>query len=66
MPERVLKVRKRKLSDQGKETDLDYTTPVERLGMMWQLALDAWAFKGESIAESRLPRHIVRLLRREG
>jgi hypothetical protein len=66
MPERVLKVRKRTLSDQGKETDLDHTTPVERLGMMWQLALDAWAFKGEPVAESRLPRHIVRLLRREG
>jgi hypothetical protein len=33
--------------------------------MMWQLALDAWAFKEEDFAQSRLPRHPVRLLRRE-
>ena len=46
MPTRVTK-----LSDQGKETDLQDTTPAERLAMMWQLALDAWAFKGEPVAE---------------
>jgi len=46
--------------------DLSRTTPAERLQMMWQLALDAWAFKGEPVAELRLPRHIVRVLRREG
>ena len=45
--------------------DLSRTTPAERLQMMWQLALDAWAFKGEPVAELRLPRHIVRVLRRE-
>lgn len=38
-------------------------TPAERLDMMWQLAIDAWSFKGEPIAESRLPRHIVRVHR---
>jgi hypothetical protein len=32
--------------------------------MMWQLAVDAWAFKGDALAESRLPRHVVRLVRR--
>jgi 5,10-methylene-tetrahydrofolate dehydrogenase/methenyl tetrahydrofolate cyclohydrolase len=31
---------------------------------MWQLALDAWAFKGDSDAQSRLPRHVVRVVRR--
>ena len=46
--------------------DLSRTTPAERLQMMWQLALDAWAFKGEPVAELRLPRHIVRVLRTEG
>jgi hypothetical protein len=66
MAKRAVTLRKQKLSDQGNETDLDATTPAERLGMMWQLALDAWAFKGEPVAEPRLPRHIVRLLRREG
>jgi hypothetical protein len=28
----------------------------QRLAMMWQLAIDAWAFKGDRFAESRLPR----------
>jgi hypothetical protein len=52
--------------DQSDVEDLSKTTPAERLQMMWQLALDAWAFKGEALAELRLPRHIVRVLRREG
>ncbi len=33
------------------------------LGMMWQLTLDAWAFMKETHAESRLQRHVVRLVR---
>jgi hypothetical protein len=41
------------------------STAAERFSMMWQLTLDAWAFKGESLAESRLQRHFVRVLRRE-
>jgi hypothetical protein len=56
-------VRKRALADQGKEDDLRNTTPEERLKMMWQLALDAWAMKGEKV-EPRLPRHVVRVIRR--
>jgi len=63
---RNLPIRKTKLSDQGKEKDLDSTTPEERIGMMWELALDAWSFTEGFDAESRLPRHIVRVLRREG
>jgi len=39
-------------------------TAAERLGMMWQLTLDAWSFAGEHFAESRLPRHIVSIHRR--
>ncbi|MGQ0734792.1 MAG: hypothetical protein ACT4QD_14205 [Acidobacteriota bacterium] len=38
-------------------------SPAERLGMMWQLTLDAWAFTGDRSAESRLPRHVVRVHR---
>ena len=60
----VRKIRVRKLSEQGVEDDLRGSTAEERLGMMWQLALDAWAFRGESVAEHRLPRHVVRTLRR--
>jgi hypothetical protein len=65
-PIRNIAIRKTKLSEQGQETDLQFTTPEERIGMMWQLALDAWAFTEGFDAESRLPRHIVRVLRREG
>ena len=61
--QQVRTIRITRLIDQGKETDLQSTTAEERIAMMWQLALDAWAFKGEPIAESRLPRHIVRVLR---
>lgn len=62
MPARIVRVRQ--LIDQGRETDLEQTTPAQRLSMMWQLALDAWAFKGESLAKSRLPRHVVRIVQR--
>jgi hypothetical protein len=55
----------RKLHEQGEDPGFENTTPSERISMMWQLALDAWAFKEEDIAQSRLSRHTVRLLRRE-
>ena len=51
------------LHGQDSDSDLQNTTPSERMGMMWQLTLDAWAFKGEPVAESRLPRHIVSIQR---
>ncbi len=46
--------------------DVAHLTVEQRLEMMWQLALDAWAFMGETRnAESRLQRHVVRVYRRE-
>ena len=63
MARRDCLVRVTTLHDQGTAIDLKQTTPAQRLSMMWQLALDTWAFKGDSLAESRLPRHIVRVLR---
>jgi hypothetical protein len=57
-------VRKTTLQGQDHDQDLENTTAAERLGMMWPLALDACAFMGEPLAESRLPRHIVRIRRR--
>lgn len=63
MVNRTYRVRIRKLTEQGSETDLQETTATDRLEMMWQLALNAWAFKGEPVAQSRLPRHVVRILR---
>jgi hypothetical protein len=62
MRDRVVRVSP--LHDQEAERDMYAMTPAQRLDMMWQLALDAWAFKGESLAESRLPRHVVRVVRR--
>jgi hypothetical protein len=65
---RPSEIRVSNLSEQNRADaqDLSKTTAAERLQMMWQLTLDAWAFKGEPVAELRLPRHIVRVLRREG
>lgn len=57
-------VRRSTLDAQGNEPDLHTTTAAERLGMMWQLTVDAWLFKGEHVAESRLSRHITHLQRR--
>ena len=65
MSVRMRVIRISRLQDQNRADDLQSTTPAQRLQMMWQLALDAWGFKGESVAELRLPRHIVRVLRRE-
>jgi len=59
------KIRITRLRDQGKEDDLKGTTAEERIGMMWQLAQDAWAFMGEPIAEPKLSRHIVRVVKRK-
>ncbi len=63
----AMSVRVSNLRDQDRSDvqDLSNTTPAERLQMMWQLTVDAWAFKGEPVAELRLPRHIIRVLRRE-
>ena len=59
--ERNIQIRKTSLKEET--DDLKNTTPAERLGMMWQLTLDAWALKGEPLVEPRLQRHIVRILR---
>ena len=59
-------VRIRKVGEETMVRELRALSPAERLGMMWQLAIDAWAFKGDPIAESRLQRHVVRILRGEG
>lgn len=56
-------IRVRPLSAQGSEDDLRDTTAAERIEMMWQLALDAWAMKGEPVTDHRMPRHITRVIR---
>ncbi len=38
-------VRVTRLHESGGGTDLEDTTPAERLSMMWQLALDVWSLR---------------------
>ncbi len=61
--DRNIQIRKTSLKEEI--DDLKNTTAVERWAMMWQLALDAWAFKGEPLAEPKLQRHIIRVYQRE-
>ena len=63
MEDREIRVRISKLADQGTETDLQDMTPAERIAMVWPLTVEAWAFKGEDVRESRLQRHVVRFVR---
>jgi len=66
MPRESSKVRVLKLEEKESDADsLAATTPAQRLKMMWELTQAAWIFKGEPVAEQRLPRHIIRVLRRE-
>ena len=58
------RVRIRRLDEQGTEPDLESMTAAERMGMVWQLTQDAWAFKGENCTEEPLQRHIVRVIRK--
>ena len=53
-----------RLGGEGPERDYLRMTPGERMSIVWQLTVDRWAFKGEPLDESRLPRHVVRVIRR--
>jgi hypothetical protein len=46
-----LPIRRTKLGDDDDLHLLRTTTSDERLSMMWQLALDAWAMSGQKIPE---------------
>ncbi len=57
-------IRKRPLHQTNEDEDLKDKTPQQLIGMMWQLALNAWAFKENLDAEPRLQRHLVVLKKR--
>ncbi len=59
-------VAKGTLAAEGGSGELVPTTPAERLGMVWELTRDSWAFAGSGDAEPRLSRHLVRSERRGG
>ena len=56
-------IRVTRLSDQGSEADLVGTTAEQRIEMMWQLAVDAWAMMGIQVDESTFSRHVERVVR---
>ena len=66
MSDPAMPVRIKTLHEGAKHNDFEGMTPAERIGMMWQLALDAWAFRDPADAESRLRRDIVRIQRGKG
>ena len=43
-------VRKCRLEDQDNTPELENATPGQRIGLVWQLTLDAWAFRAEGYA----------------
>ncbi len=49
---------------EGDESAQRRMTPAERIAMVWQLTLQAWAFKEGLTDEPRLRRDIVRVVRR--
>lgn len=59
-------VRKSSLHESTDRDDLKDKSAQQLLDMMWQLALNAWAFKENLNAEPRLQRHIVVLKNRRG
>jgi hypothetical protein len=61
---RNILVRKSSLHNTDGESDLKDKSPEQLLGMMWQLALNAWSFKENLNAEPRLQRNVVVLKRR--
>jgi hypothetical protein len=63
---RITAVRKIPLRHPDYDDDLEDKSPEQLIGMMWQLALDAWSFMGKLDAEPRLQRHVVVLERRKG
>lgn len=63
---RQVVIRKTKLHETRLENDLRGKSPEELLGMMWQLALNAWSFKDTVNVEPRLQRHVVVLKRGRG
>ena len=55
--------RKIALADEGRESPLAGRSPGELFEMVWQLTLEAWAFKDGARDEPRLRRDVVRVVR---
>ena len=55
----------RRLHDEEDDEYLRGLEPGERMAMVWQLTLQAWAFMEGLVDEPRLRRDVVRIVRRE-
>jgi hypothetical protein len=66
MAQRAVTLRIRDLHDPDDDAHIQRMTPGERIALVWQLTVDSWAFMGEPIGESRLSRHVGRVIRRGG
>ena len=56
-------VHKTRVSESGPDLWLRSLTPAQRVAMVWQLSLQAWAFKEGLLDEPRLRRDVVRTIR---
>ena len=63
---REIVIKKAKLHETQLRDDLQDKSADELIGMMWQLALNAWSFKENVDVEPRLQRHVVVLKRGRG
>ena len=57
-------VRKTTLQDQDDSGIIVDATPAERIGMVWQMTLDAWTFLDSNLAKSEFQRQVGRIERR--
>ena len=62
-PSNRTKVVRSILKDQRDDGYIADATPAERIGMVWQLTLDVWAFLDPQSAKSEFQRHVVRVKR---
>lgn len=60
-----MSVRKTRMGEASVQTSTPVLDASEAVAMSWPITVDAWTMTGKFNAESRLQRHVVRLVRRE-
>ena len=54
------------LQQQNDDGFISDATPAERMGMVWQMTLDVWAFLDPQLAKSEFQRHVCFVKRGRG
>jgi len=57
------RVRRFQLGHEPSEDLRGHTTAAKRIGMVWQLTINAWAFRGIDVAGTRMRRDMVCVIR---